>query len=120
MDTDAKDEKPKTRKVRKQVRKDNLPVVPATQTLDRTAAEDAKEKEGKMAANDKLVAETENMKNALETYIYDVRGKFSEDEDGVYVPFSQEAEREKIVAKLTDAIVCFLCPFLIIYFVFDY
>lgn len=108
METDA--DKPKTRKVRKQVRKDNLPVVPATQTLDRVAAEDAKEKEGKMAASDKLVAETENMKNALETYIYDVRGKFSEDDDGVYVPFSQEAEREKIVAKLTDAIVSFPKP----------
>ncbi|KJR80070.1 heat shock 70kDa protein 4 [Sporothrix schenckii 1099-18] len=109
MDTDAPAEevKPKTRKVRKQVRKDNLPVVSAANALEQPAVEDAKEKEGKMTANDKLVFDTEEMKNSLESYIYDVRDKLTksdsgeEEYDGIYVKFSSDSDREKILAKLT-------------------
>ncbi|CAK7268408.1 adenyl-nucleotide exchange factor sse1 [Sporothrix epigloea] len=109
MDTDAPAEeaKPKTRKVRKQVRKDNLPVVSAANALEQPAVEDAKEKEGKMTSNDKLVADTEEMKNSLESYIYDTRDKLTksdsgEEYDGVYVKFSSDADREKILNKLSD------------------
>lgn len=110
MDTDAPAEevKPKTRKVRKQVRKDNLPVVSAANALEQPAVEDAKEKEGKMSSNDKLVADTEEMKNSLESYIYDTRDKLTksdsgeEEYDGVYVKFSSDADREKILNKLSD------------------
>ncbi|CAK7273073.1 adenyl-nucleotide exchange factor sse1 [Sporothrix epigloea] len=109
MDTDAPAEevKPKTRKVRKQVRKDNLPVVSAANALEQPAVEDAKEKEGKMSSNDKLVADTEEMKNSLESFIYDTRDKVTksdsgEEYDGVYVKFSSDADREKILNKLSD------------------
>ncbi|CAK7239982.1 MAG: adenyl-nucleotide exchange factor sse1 [Sporothrix thermara] len=111
MDTDAaaaEEAKPKTRKVRRQVRKDNLPVVSAANTLELPAIEDAKEKEGSMASNDKLVADTEEIKNSLESYIYDTRDKLTksdsgeEEYDGVYVKFASDADREKILNKLSE------------------
>ncbi|KAL2127076.1 hypothetical protein VTI74DRAFT_11372 [Chaetomium olivicolor] len=98
MDTDAaKDEKPKTRKVKKQVRKGELPIVSATQSLDPTAKNAAAEKEAAMVMEDKLVADTEEKKNELETYIYELRNKL----DDQYAEFASEEEKEKIREKLT-------------------
>ena len=93
MDTD---EKPKTRKVKKQVRKGELPIVGATQSLDASAKNDFTEKEASMAIEDKLVADTEEKKNELETYIYDLRNKLDEQ----YAEFASDEEKDKIRAKL--------------------
>lgn len=97
MDTDAKDEKPKTRKVKKQVRKGELPIVSATQTLETAAKNQATEREAAMVMEDKLVADTEEKKNELETYIYELRNKL----DDQYAEFASEEEKDKIREKLT-------------------
>ncbi|KAK3306621.1 heat shock protein 70 family [Chaetomium strumarium] len=98
MDTDAaKEEKPKTRKVKKQVRKGELPIVSATQSLEPAAKNAAMEKENAMVMEDKLVADTEEKKNELETYIYELRNKL----DDQYREFASEEEKEKIREKLT-------------------
>jgi heat shock protein 4 len=96
MDTD---EKPKTRKVKKQVRKGDLPIVSATSSLEANAKTAAAEKEAAMVMEDKLVADTEEKKNELETYIYDLRNKI----DDQYADFASEEEKEKIKAKLETA-----------------
>lgn len=93
------DDKPKTRKVKKQVRKGELPIVAATSSLDSNAKAAAAEKEAAMVMEDKLVADTEEKKNELETYIYDLRNKI----DDQYSEFASEEEKEKIKAKLETA-----------------
>ncbi|KAI0021253.1 heat shock protein Hsp88 [Xylariomycetidae sp. FL0641] len=101
MDTDDKkdDAKPKTRKVKKQVRKGDLPIVAGTTALDANAKNALYEKENAMVMEDKLVADTEEKKNELETYIYDLRNKLDEQ----YAEFASEEEKEKIKAKLTES-----------------
>ncbi|ROW15243.1 hypothetical protein VPNG_02947 [Cytospora leucostoma] len=96
MDTDNKDEKPKTRKVKKQVRKGDLQIVSATLALDGAAKDALTEKESSMVMEDKLVADTEEKKNELEAYIYDLRNKL----DDQYAEFASDEEKEKIKAKL--------------------
>lgn len=98
MDTDAT-EKPKTRKVKKQVRKGDLPVVPGTSSLDDASKTSAAEAEADMIMSDKLVADTEDKKNELETYIYDVRNKI----DDAYAEFASDDEKTKLKAKLEQA-----------------
>ncbi|KAM3067446.1 adenyl-nucleotide exchange factor sse1, variant 2 [Clarireedia jacksonii] len=93
MDTD---EKPKTRKVKKQVRKGDLPIVAGTASLDPAAVAAAAEQENNMIMEDKLVADTEEKKNELETYIYEMRNKI----DDQYADFASEEEKEKLKAKL--------------------
>ncbi|KAK3318346.1 heat shock protein 70 family [Apodospora peruviana] len=98
MDTDTnKDEsKPKTRKVKKQVRKGELPIVSATQSLEANAKNAAAEKEASMVMEDKLVADTDEKKNELETLIYELRNKL----DDQYAEFASDDEKTKIKAKL--------------------
>jgi heat shock protein 4 len=95
MDTDAA-EKPKTRKIKKQVRKGDLPIVSATSSLDEASKQTAAEQESAMIMEDKLVADTEEKKNELETYIYDMRNKI----DDQYADFASEDEKTKLKAKL--------------------
>lgn len=92
MDTD----KPKTRKVKKQVRKGDLPIVAGTASLDVNGKNALTEKEAAMVMEDKLVADTEEKKNELETYIYELRNKL----DDQYAEFATDEEKEKIKAKL--------------------
>ncbi|KAI1073464.1 heat shock protein Hsp88 [Whalleya microplaca] len=99
MDTDDKDAKPKTRKVKKQVRKGDLPIVAGTTALDQSTKNSLIEKEASMLMEDKLVADTEEKKNELETYIYDMRNKL----DDQYADFASEEEKDKLRAKLTDS-----------------
>lgn len=96
METDGKDEKPKTRKVKKQVRKGELPIVAGTLSLDESAKNGLMEKESSMVMEDKLVADTEEKKNELETFIYELRNKLDEQ----YAEFASDEEKEKIKAKL--------------------
>jgi len=101
MDTDGPKEegKAKTRKVRKQVRKGELPIVAGTQSLDTAAKNAATEKEASMVMEDKLVADTEEKKNELETYIYDMRNKL----DDQYADFASDDEKSRLRAKLDDS-----------------
>ncbi|KAK8042529.1 heat shock protein 88 [Apiospora phragmitis] len=69
-DGDKKDPKTKTRKVKKQVRKGDLPIV----------------------------ADTEERKNELEAYIYEMRNKLDEQ----YAELANDDEKDKIRAKLTE------------------
>lgn len=98
MDTDAaKEEEPKkTRKVKKQVRKGDLPISSGTLALESSMRDAYHEKEAQMWAEDKLVADTEEKKNELETYIYDLRNKL----DDKYAEFASEEEKDKIREKL--------------------
>ncbi|KAK8127716.1 hypothetical protein PG984_008824 [Apiospora sp. TS-2023a] len=100
METDGekKDPKAKTRKVKKQVRKGDLPIVAGVTSLDQPALAAAAEKENSMAMEDKLVADTEEKKNELEAYIYEMRNKLDEQ----YAELANDDEKDKIRAKLTE------------------
>ena len=93
MDTD---EKPKTRKVKKQVRKGELPISAGTSSLDQATKESLAEQESSMIMEDKLVADTEEKKNELETYIYETREKMYDQ----YAEFANDDEKEKVKAKV--------------------
>ncbi|KAF4982074.1 hypothetical protein FZEAL_2226 [Fusarium zealandicum] len=97
MDTDKKDDgSKKTRKVKKQVRKGDLPISAGTASLDDSSKSALYEKEAAMVMEDKLVADTEEKKNELEAYIYDLRAKLDEQ----YSEFASEEEKQTIKAKL--------------------
>ncbi|KAF9281184.1 adenyl-nucleotide exchange factor sse1 [Mortierella alpina] len=91
---------PLTRKVKKLVKKGDLPVVSATTALDRALITELKEKEMEMIASDKLVVDTEMAKNTLEEYIYDTRSKVN---GGVYKDFVDPANKDQFVQDLNDA-----------------
>ncbi|PNP52742.1 hypothetical protein THARTR1_06583 [Trichoderma harzianum] len=96
-DTDAMDtDNTKTRKVKKQVRKGDLPIASGTASLDASSKTALTEKESAMVMEDKLVADTEEKKNELEAYIYDLRAKLDEQ----YADLSSEDEKSAIRAKL--------------------
>lgn len=116
MDTDKKDDAPKkTRKVKKQVRKGDLPIATGTASLDDATKAALYEKENAMVMEDKLVADTEEKKNELETYIYDLRAKL----DDQYAEFASEEEKTTIKAKLEASEVCYLRRFRVLERVVD-
>ena len=91
--------KPKTRKVKKQVRKGELPLSSGTASLDQASKDAAAEKEGSMFMEDKLVADTEDKKNELESYIYELRSKI----DDQYSEFASDDEKAKLKEKLEQS-----------------
>jgi len=93
------DEKPKTRKVKKQVRKGELPLTAGTASLDQSAKEQAAEKENQMIMEDKLVSDTEDKKNELESFIYELRNNIDEK----YADFANDDEKSKVRAKCDEA-----------------
>src|SRR5271155_3754428 len=99
MDAEPTPPPPPTRKVKKQVRKGDLPIVGGGMSLDTALKESYKEREGEMTIADKLIADTEDRKNALEEYIYDTRGKL----DDVYADYASEDEKAKFRTMLDDA-----------------
>ena len=107
MDTDKADEQPKkTRKVKKQVRKGDLPIVSGNGGIDEATKSGLHERENAMYMEDKLVAETDEKKNELEGSIYELRDKI----DGIYSDFASDEEKEKLRAKLTATEVSFFLP----------
>jgi heat shock protein 4 len=98
MDIDAKEdsEKPKTRKVKKQARKGDLPLSAGTSAMDQESKDAAMEKENQMFMEDKLVQDTEHQKNELESFIYELKEKII----GVYAEFCNDEEKAKVNAKL--------------------
>jgi heat shock protein 4 len=101
MDTDATngEGEKKTRKVKKQVRKGELPISSGTGALEEATKNAWTEKENAMSMEDKLVADSDEKKNELESYIYELRDKI----ETTYAEFSSEEEKEKLRAKLTDS-----------------
>lgn len=103
MDTDAPngtpEPKPKTRKIKKQVRKGELPLSSGTASLDQQTKDAAAEKEGAMFMEDKLVADTEDKKNELESYIYELRSKI----DDQYSEFASDEEKSRLKEKLEQS-----------------
>ncbi|PYH81474.1 Hsp70 chaperone Hsp88 [Aspergillus uvarum CBS 121591] len=99
MDTGKDGEQPKkTRKVKKQVRKGDLPISAGTPGIDESLKNTWTERENSMYMEDKLIAETDEKKNELEASIYELRDKI----DGVYSEFASEEEKEKLRSKLMD------------------
>jgi heat shock protein 4 len=102
MDTDAangEDKPKKTRKVKKQVKKGELPVVSGTASIDDSVRTLWAERENQMFMEDKLVADTEDRKNALEEYIYENRTKI----DDLYSSFASDEEKAKVKKALDDS-----------------
>ena len=104
MDTDQPNgtvEKPppKMRKVKKQVRKGELPLSAGTASMDQASKDACVERENQMFMEDKLVADTEEKKNDLESMIYELRDKI----DTTYAEFANEDEKDRLRAKLTES-----------------
>eukprot|EP00210_Caulerpa_lentillifera_P001316 g1266.t1 len=80
-------------------RKTNVPFTIQKDTgLSIAILNDYFEKEGKMAAEDRLFEETQEKKNAVESYVYELRNRLS----GDLVEFVSEADKSKILTKLED------------------
>jgi heat shock protein 4 len=96
VDKDAPKEPPKMRKVKKQVRKGDLPLSAGTASLDEVNKVAAAERENAMIMEDKLVADTENEKNNLESFIYELKDKILD----IYAEFASDDEKSRLNAKL--------------------
>lgn len=91
--------KPKVRKVKRQQKKGELPLSAGTASLDQATKDAAAEKEAQMFMEDKLVADTEDKKNELESYIYELRSKI----DDQYSEFASDDEKTKLKEKLEQS-----------------
>ncbi|KAK6198717.1 heat shock protein of HSP70 family [Scheffersomyces amazonensis] len=90
------DGEPQYKEVKKLVKKNDLEIITLSSALPESIRQDYIEKENSMVMEDKLVADTEDRKNALEEYIYELRGKLEEQ----YSAFASEQEKEKLSALL--------------------
>lgn len=95
----SEDTEPEYREVTKTVKKDDLTIVAHTFALPAEELNALIEKENELFSQDKLVAETEDRKNALEEYIYTLRGKLDEE----YAPFASDDEKAKLRDMLAKA-----------------
>lgn len=90
---------PEYREVKKLVKKNDLEVTCISSALPEDVRQSFYEKEHAMIMEDKLVADTEDRKNALEEYIYELRGKL----DDQYKDFANDQEKEKLSGMLMKA-----------------
>ena len=86
-----------TRLVKKLVRKRICLL--SVRPVDTSVQDQYKERELNMSLSDKLVSETEDRKNALEVYTYDMRDKL----DDIYAPFVSDEEKSMFSSLLDDA-----------------
>ncbi|KAK9476951.1 heat shock protein 70 family [Lipomyces japonicus] len=93
------DQPVKTKTVKKWVKKDVLTIIHGTTALDQSVKNELIEKENAMVEDDKHVADTEDRKNALEEYIYDIREKIEDK----YASFASDAEKDKLRGLLLAA-----------------
>lgn len=84
---------------KKKTIKKEVPGIFGSAALDRTFVEEMREEEGKMFESDKLVAATEDRKNALEEYIYEARDKI----DGAWSSYMPASDKDKFREQLTAA-----------------
>ncbi|XPS78610.1 adenyl-nucleotide exchange factor sse1 [Ascochyta lentis] len=96
MDVDKEKEPPKMRKVKKQQRKGDLPLSAGTASLDDSTKSLQSERENAMIMEDKLVQDTENEKNNLESMIYELKDKIIDQ----YAEFASDDEKSRLTAKL--------------------
>jgi heat shock protein 4 len=99
MDTNGDEQPKKTRKVKKQVRKGDLPIVSGTGGTPESVKQAWAERENAMYMDDKLVAETDEKKNELEASIYELRDKIIDD-SGIYAETATPEEKKKLGALL--------------------
>ncbi|CAH6719333.1 heat shock protein homolog Sse1p [[Candida] jaroonii] len=92
-------EEPEYREVKKLVKKDDLIIDCKSAALTEEEREKVTEKENAMVMEDKLVADTEDRKNALEEYIYELRGKLEEQ----YKDFASDDEKSRLGDLLMKA-----------------
>lgn len=93
------DAEPEYKEVKKLVKKNDLEIIQTSAALPTEVREKLTEKENSMVMEDKLVADTEDRKNALEEYIYELRGKLDEQ----YAEFASPEEKEKLTGMLAKA-----------------
>ena len=112
---EGEDKKEEKKMVKKIQRKGDCSVIGQYTSLATTALDSMTEIEGKMHAEDKLVMETEvsqtlqhpeqyelmlqNCKNALEEYVYDMRGKLEDR----YAVFVQAKEKQSLLSGLQES-----------------
>ncbi|KAJ4490973.1 heat shock protein 70 family [Lentinula aciculospora] len=83
---------------KKKIIKHDIKFVVGNSAMDKGIVEKLKEQENSMWENDKLVKDTEDRKNALEEYIYDIRSKL----DDRYLLFVQQPEKDALLALLAE------------------
>ncbi|KAI3403672.1 SSE1 [Candida oxycetoniae] len=93
------DEEPQYREVKKLVKKDECTIDVQCAALPEPQLQKYIEEEAQMIMEDKLVADTEERKNQLEEYIYELRGKL----DDQYKEFASPQEVEKLNGLLEKA-----------------
>jgi heat shock protein 4 len=96
---DKKDEGKKEEVKKKKVRRTDLPVAEQNLALPMKTLNEMVELEANMASQDRLSLETAEKKNAIETYIYDMRSKL----DDSLAPFTNEEDSQKFRKMLDDA-----------------
>jgi len=100
MDVDAAADAPKEPpKKKKSLKKKDVTFTAVMSGTSTTTLEEAREAEATMYAADKLVIDTEDRKNALEEYIYDIRSKIEER----YASFAQPQEKQNIAAASRES-----------------
>lgn len=96
--TTAAEEPAKAKKKTKKVqRKTDLPVVGDSTSLVKDRLNKLRELETQMAASDKLILDTEERRNALEEYVYDLRGKL----EGEYSDYVEPSSKETLMSALS-------------------
>lgn len=87
---------PEYKEVKKLVKKNDLEILTESANLPTKQLNEFIELENALIADDKLVADTEERKNTLEEYIYELRGKLDEQ----YSKFASDEEKEKLTALM--------------------
>jgi len=80
------------------VKRVDLVIAEQTPSLSDKQIENLHEEENKMAASDRLVFETAEKKNAVESYVYDMRNKINES----LATFAVESARNLLIKKLDE------------------
>lgn len=93
---EEEDAEPEYKEVKKLVKKADLTIEMESAALSENERQSLFEKEASLVVADKLVSDTEDRKNALEEYIYELRGKLEDQ----YSKFASDAEKEKLTALL--------------------
>lgn len=96
---DEEDAEPQYREVKKLVKKNDCGIAFVGASLPAAELEKFIEAENAMVMEDKLVADTEDRKNALEEYIYELRGKLEDQ----YSEFASDDEKSRLTELLTKA-----------------
>lgn len=86
-------------KKKRAIKKIDVPFILGATSFDPSVIEKLRELEAQMHAADKLVQDTEDRKNALEEYVYDMRSKLEDR----YASYVKPEEKEKLLHMLQDA-----------------